>query len=236
MIYVGIDDTDVSDSPGTNKLARALAAQFAARFCCRLILRHQLLYDPRVPYTSHNSSACLLLEPIGAFDADTFFTDLQSAIHNWCPHGSDPGLCLATEAPKAITDFGRRCQREVVRQAEARSLAADVAHECDLRLIGLGGTQDGVIGALAAVGLTASKNDGRVIQLGHWPDDLIGVQEIATIAARGVAVRRLDTGEQVRAGSVDLGKKLRPNYRQGEVVLFVAPGQSAEPWRAQRLP
>ena len=51
--------------------------------------------------------------------------------------------------PQAIIDHGRACQRRLVSQAEARQLAASHG----IYLEGLGGTQDGVIGALAAIGL-----------------------------------------------------------------------------------
>jgi hypothetical protein len=48
MIYVGIDDTDTVDTPGTNQLARALVARVAEDYQCVLIARHQLLLDPRI--------------------------------------------------------------------------------------------------------------------------------------------------------------------------------------------
>ena len=51
-IHVGIDDTDTLDTPGTNQLARRLAAALPAGFAFVVALRHQLLFDPRVPYTS----------------------------------------------------------------------------------------------------------------------------------------------------------------------------------------
>ena len=60
MIYVGIDDTDVRDSPGTNQLARHLIRHLPADYEPVVAIRHQLLVDPRVPYTSKNSSASLL--------------------------------------------------------------------------------------------------------------------------------------------------------------------------------
>ena len=63
MIYVGIDDTDVVGAPGTNKLARSLIRDVAGRFRSIVAVRHQLLFDPRVPYTSKNSSASMLFEP-----------------------------------------------------------------------------------------------------------------------------------------------------------------------------
>ena len=64
MIYVGLDDTDTLDSPGTNQIAKAIVRDLADRFECVLILRHQLLDDPRVPYTSKNGSASVLLKPL----------------------------------------------------------------------------------------------------------------------------------------------------------------------------
>ena len=60
MIYVGIDDTDVPGSPGTNKVARAVIQALLPRFKPLVSIRHQLLVDPRVPYTSKNSSASVV--------------------------------------------------------------------------------------------------------------------------------------------------------------------------------
>ena len=56
MIYVGIDDTDTVDTPGTNQLAKALVMRLARDYECVSIVRHQLLFDPRIPYTSKNGS------------------------------------------------------------------------------------------------------------------------------------------------------------------------------------
>ena len=51
MIYVGLDDTDTLDDPGTNQLARHLVRELSGQFGGRMIVRHQLLEDPRVPCT-----------------------------------------------------------------------------------------------------------------------------------------------------------------------------------------
>ena len=80
-----------------------------------------------------------------------------------------------------------------------------------------------MIGALAAVGLSAAGDDGRVVQIGTWPDDLSGTQDIGTLDARGVEVRCLAGGEIVGSGCVDVGKHLRPNLRGHRFVLFVEP-------------
>jgi hypothetical protein len=46
-------------------------------------------------------------------------------------------------------------------------------------------------------------------------------------------------GAAVRGGAVDVGKHLRPSYRSGRMVLFVARVTSPEPaapeWRAVKL-
>jgi len=219
VIYVGIDDTDMPGTPGTNQLARALAARWAGRFHCKLIVRHQLLRDPRVPFTSKNSAAALLVDQNGHATLDPLIADLRSAMHDWFVEGSDPGLCVTTAVPQEVRQFAKRCQQEVVDQKEARDLAARFG----LHLEGLGGTEDGVVGALAAVGLVADGDDGRVVKIDAWPDDLDGLQDIETLSERDVEVRSTETGRVLTTGQVDVGKHLRPNYRRYGIVLFVQP-------------
>ncbi|MCR4414022.1 MAG: hypothetical protein NUV77_16525 [Thermoguttaceae bacterium] len=234
MIYVGIDDTDMPGTPGTNQLARDLVRRVAPRFECRMIVRHQLLADPRVPCTSKNGSASIHLVARGAgADLGWLMQSLREGMRAWFVPGSDPGLCVAESVPEEVLAFGTRCQRELVSQETARDLAA----RHGMHLEGLGGTEGGVIGALAAVALAAMGDDGRIVQLGAWPDNLSGPQDLEAIRARGIAVRRLDTGDLVDEGKVDVGKHLRPNRRRRSPVLFVRP--HADPtlaaWHAVRL-
>jgi hypothetical protein len=236
MIFVGLDDTDTLDTPGTNQLARALVALVAGRYALVRIVRHQLLFDPRVPYTSHNGSASILLEPQGPPNLPALIEELRAGIRAWFVPGSDPGLCVTTAVPEEVTAFGQRCQRELIRQDEARRLARSLL----IHLEGLGGTQDGVIGALAAVGLGVTGDDGRVVQMGGWPDDLSGPQPVERIRERGVVVRDVKTEEAVTEGVVDVGKRLRPNCRGKQIVLFVerTPEGEGGPgcWRGVRCP
>ena len=60
-IFIGIDDTDIVGSPGTNQLARAIVRDLIDKADLQRITRHQLLDDPRVPYTSQNGSASILM-------------------------------------------------------------------------------------------------------------------------------------------------------------------------------
>jgi hypothetical protein len=130
--------------------------------------------------------------------------------------GSDPGLCVASEkAAKALTSFGLRAQQELVSQEEARQLAESTG----AFLAGLGGSEDGVIGALAAVGLAAGGQDGRYLLLGN-SRDLTGLQPLDALRAVGLDDIRTIDGRSVETGLV-LADKLRPARLQGRPVLFV---------------
>jgi hypothetical protein len=234
MIYVGIDDTDTLDDPGTNQLARLIVRELAGRFRGRLILRHQLLEDARVPCTRKNGCASIQFDPIDSAVLPEFIVSLRQMIVAWSPRGSDPGLCVTENVPAPVADWGARCKRELVSQAEARRIAAHHG----IHLEGLGGTQDGVIGALAAVGLMSTRNDGRVIYFESEGTDwyeLTGILDVTEIRSRGVdEVLSIESGKPVTAGSIDIGKRLRPNLRQGKIVLYAAPTDGAH-WQAIRM-
>jgi hypothetical protein len=238
VILIGIDDTDIIGTPGTNQLARAIVKRLGDAARDSIISRHQLFFDPRVPYTSHNGSASIQLPHAVAGDSRQLTGIIRDVMLGWFVPGSDPGLCVTTESSPEIQEFSLRCKSEVVSQDEARAIAARAG--CHLE--GLGGTEQGVIGALAAIGLISGGDDGRVVQLHAWPypdDEFSGPRDIGDIFARGVnEIRHLNSNEPVTTGLVDIGKHLRPNWRGGRIVLFVEaspdPG-SAAPWRAVKV-
>jgi hypothetical protein len=230
MILVGIDDTDILGSRGTNKLARTLARRVEDRWACLRILRHQLLLDPRIPYTSHNGSASLAFEPRGGGSCEALRDELRRAMLEELIEGSDPGLCVAVEAPPEVVSFAERCRREVVAAEEARATAR--LH--GIHLEGLGGTEGGVIGALAAIGLAVTGNHGRVVFDPRWKDEPSGEMTLDAIRVRGVdGVVEESTGEDVLRGTVAVEKKLRPNRRGGRTVLLVERA-GRDRWRALR--
>jgi len=220
MIYIGLDDTDNLESRGTGWLARLLAQELAQDYAVAGVTRHQLLVDRRIPYTSHNSSAAIGLGESGTPELAELFERVKLMMLADFIDGSDPGLCVADDATAvAFTDFGRRAQREVLSQGEARGLAETQG----ALLAGLGGSQDGVIGALAAVGLAACGDDGRYLLVGR-SREMTGMQDIPTLLGAGIsAVLTLD-GQPVSEGLV-LADKLRPARRGGKPVLYVE-------WRA----
>lgn len=234
MIYVGIDDTDTLDDPGTNQLARHIVRALGTDFDGKLILRHQLLEDPRVPCTKKNGCASIQIQASAQASIEVLIQHLRQLMVDWCPAGSDPGLCVAENVPDDVIRWGRHCQTELVSQDEAHQLAA----ASKVFLEGLGGTHDGIIGALAAIGLMATGNDGRVIHLGSSDNDLFditGVHSADFIYSRGIeAIACIQSNEIVRSGSIDVGKRLRPNYRNRQVVLFVEPAGHGF-WRAVRV-
>ncbi len=235
MILVGIDDTDIEGTEGTNQIARRIARRLPPGCVARAILRHQLLFDPRVPYTTGNGSASLLVEAPEAV-ADEVARAARAVLRGRFVAGSDPGLCVAPAdaVPVEITAFGRLCQSSLTSAAEAFALAESAG----LPLEALGGSGDGVIGALAAVGLLAAGDDGRVVELAGWPwpDPLAGRQPLAAIHRRGVAdVRERETDTPIRDGTVDVGKHLRPAWRGGRPILYVEPAGPGA-WRAMKLP
>ena len=214
-IFIGMDDTDNHESRGTGRLSRAVADELASEFEILGVVRHQLLVDPRIPYTSHNSCAVIEMEgPINTDLAAVFERVKTLMLADFIP-GSDPGLCVTANIPKEVIDFGHKAQGEFITQPEARDLAA--AH--GILLDGLGGTQDGVIGSLAGVGLSAEGNDGRYLQVGRLRD-LTGLQTVDTVLAAGVLAVQTVEGQPVTEGLI-LADKLRPARRNGKPIALV---------------
>jgi len=221
-IYIGFDDTDVLESEyGTGKVARRYEKLLPGG--CRLwgVVRQQLLIDPRIPYTSHNSSACAVLDVEEPSLAPALLSLAANHIEKSAAPGSDPGLCFVPAGDPslpALMSFGRRCTMRIMTQAEARQ-AAGGSH-----LSGHGGTNGGIIGAAAAVGLTASGWSGRFIEfaaLRNFPDPV----PVGELAAKGIRTVSLDRDAVCPAPDDLVATKgwLRPRLWGHEAVLPVIP-------------
>ena len=108
MIYLGIDDTDVIGSPGTNQLARAIVRRLGGVAAGSVICRHQLFFDPRVPYTSGNGSASIQLPRGGEVPRAELLDTVRGVMREWYVEGSDPGLALAERASSEMIGFAAR--------------------------------------------------------------------------------------------------------------------------------
>lgn len=219
---LAIDDTDNLTSRGTGFLARQLALRMAEAGIAEVkaITRHQLLVDPRIPYTSHNSSACLVLPSI--VDRQTIFDYTCRYLLEESAEGSDAGTVLVQrkDLPDFVQQFGRAAKEQVLTQADARKLI--VGHKIDMA--GLTGTHGGVIGALAAVGLNASGSDGRFL----WLKQLRGMSAECWKAgaleqATGVTIQSKLGAEVVinAEDSIELGEWPRAVFLQGQATLLV---------------
>lgn len=191
---VCVDDTDdLSGTTSTGQVAEAIAVQVAA-LGGRVVLgvtRHQLLLAPGVPYTSHNSAMCFAARlPRGR--VAELRERAVAALGRLAVPASDPGLCVAVldEATPsaqvaALVAYGRRAQCEVVAKREAYELAAALPW---VELSEHGGDGQGVVGALAGVGLRLSGEDGRF--RGKWDlAELAGVLPGRLLAAADLAAR-----------------------------------------------
>jgi tRNA(Ile2) C34 agmatinyltransferase TiaS len=215
MLFMGLDDTDNLESPGTGHLARTIAASLAGDYPVLGVTRHQLLVDPRVPCTKNNSCAAIALDVDGDVDPAALLERVRALMLADFQPGSDPGLCVARTVPTPVSQFGRRAQRELVRQQEARALAA----ASGIALLGLGGDEDGVIGALAAVGLAATGEDGRYVLVGR-SRELSGLQPVSELLAAGIVAVQTPDGQPVTDGLVQTDK-LRPARRGGRPIAVV---------------
>jgi tRNA(Ile2) C34 agmatinyltransferase TiaS len=227
MLFIGIDDTDTLESRGTGYLARRIAAHLAPHYRVLGVTRHQLLKDPRVPCTKKNSAAAILLDGQVSVDAEEVVQQVRGLLLDGYQPGSDPGLCVAAVLPPAILEFGRQAKVRLVTQDDARSLAR--LH--GLLLEGLGGDESGVIGALAAVGLAASGDDGRYVLVGK-SRELRGRQPVSALLEAGVREVRTEQGGRVVDGVVDTDR-LRPARRGGVPIAVVR--WSGDCWRPLKL-
>jgi hypothetical protein len=219
-VLIGIDDTDMPDTPGTGRVARGLARalEIDGVGISRGVTRHQLLIHPAIPYTSHNSALCLLIETSSA--PQRLLERCVGFLEDQYVQGSDPAVCVAPResiSPEVVR-FGRLAQHRVLEPPEAFAVAA----KASLYLQRVGGSHQGAIGALAAAGLRAGGLDGRFVELR-------GIREISGVISVGSLLARTDIvvvedpmGEAL--GPLELVDTLgwvRPNLIDGRATLRV---------------
>jgi len=226
MVFIGIDDTDNQTSMGTGRLARLLAAECEQRgMKLRGVTRHQFLQDPAIPFTSHNSGACIALETGNAISTAEFAFDF---IQERAADGSDPGVCLAEamQVTRQMEQFGQAATTRIVKMQQAY----EVAEKAGVELRGLGGDSLGVIGALGSVGLRAEGNEGRYI-------DLPGLRELPdrvkseTFHCMGIELRYKIGERQPRpADFYETLGWVRPRLENGKPVLWVEWSKTKYAW------
>ncbi|WOF15314.1 ABC transporter substrate-binding protein [Methanoplanus sp. FWC-SCC4] len=219
-IYLAMDDTDNLDSRGTGKLARAAASAIAKEYPVKGVTRHQLFVHEDIPFTSHNSCGVIHIEASGNDAKEWIFETAKEVMLDDFIDGSDPGIAVAgrEDIKEPLISFGRDAQRVVLNQEKARTLAKNLG----IRLEGLGGTEDGVIGTMAGLGLACTLNDGRYLMLGKIRE-MTGPAEVSTLLDAGIDVVYTMDGRRVNDGLIIIaeGKSAKPCPVDGRAVLFV---------------
>jgi hypothetical protein len=219
---VGFDDTDNHESEyGTGKLTRHFENVLPEGSSLWGVVRQQLLVDDRIPYTSHNSSACAVVEIADPSLMGQIINQAVDHLEKYSAEGSDPGLCVVREDDPVLNHlkpFGRACTAKVMTQKNVLEIANGT------HLSGHGGTNDGIIGAAAAVGLTVSGWSGRFIEFGglrNFPERAT-VKEIEDF---GIQVVSLDRNAMVPDVDDEIDTKgwLRPRLWGSSPILPVLP-------------
>lgn len=216
---LGIDDTDNLETRGTGHRVRQLADWLNENHLAEAkgITRHQLLVDPRIPYTSHNSSACVSVE---SANEEHLWQGAREFLLLTSADGSDVGLCLVAWGSIAneVQLFGMRAKVEVLTMHEAQQTASRSQIRCE----GLTGTGGGIIGALAGIGLHRFGNDGRFLWLPGLRE-LNGKYPVEEVIAQGhiECICTLGHHELSPGDVVDVGEWVRPILRNGKSTLYV---------------
>lgn len=229
-VYIAIDDTDNLESRGTGFRARqlALGLREAGLATPLAVVRHQLLVHPDIPYTSHNSSASILVET--EKDKKKIIAYGEEFLLRESADGADAGLCVADEnqiSPSIIL-WGELAKRMVLTEEEAYSLSSN----CGIYLKGLTGRKTGVIGSLAAVGLAVVGNDGRVLWLKNLREtsgilsiselkSRVGIDEIISVS--GLIVNENDL--------INTGEWCRPIMLNKKITIFVEEDKQHETYQ-----
>jgi tRNA(Ile2) C34 agmatinyltransferase TiaS len=220
--YVCFDDTDTLDcGRGTGKLGRWFLERLPDGCDGWGVVRQQLLVHPDIPYTSHNSAACAVLDIPDASVVDQLIAIGTGIIEEFFIEGSDPGLCVATEtdveAMVRLLVFGRLAAVEVTNKVAACAAAVGV------HLSEHGGTGDGIIGAAAGVGLTAYGWAGRLIDYRVPLREFAREVRVGDIEDAGIRVLAIDRNAGVPRPDdvVDTHDWLRPRLWGHEAAVPV---------------
>lgn len=233
-VLIAIDDTDNLESRGTGFQARQLGKLIETLNIGKIagITRHQLYVHENIPYTSHNSSACIEAE---IFDIDSLKTICRKFLLDVAADGSDAGLCIARyeDIHPDIINWGYRAKKEVLTKSEAHQLA----EANTIYLEGLTGDKIGVIGSLAAIGLHFDGNDGRYLWIaGKEMREIQGiftVNELKNISTINEVLIKESYNFVADSDTIFIEDWLRPILRNNKAVIIVEKSNTtAYNWKA----
>ena len=233
FFLVGIDDTDSAGHENTGQLAIRLGNLLRQRRCANMlaVTRHKLLSHPDLPRPASNHAACLMLDADRECRRDIELLSREFILRQSAP-SSEPGFAMGawnTITNEVIT-YGEQARRSILKRQSAIELAK--AHH--IAIAGFHGRGSGVIGALAAIGLFFSGENGRYI----WLPGLMRLSGILT-APEILRICNIDRIENFRGrrplerDRIDLGSQPTPIMRDGKSLLLLEAASRGDPydWR-----
>ena len=218
-IYVGIDDTGNAESVGTGKFARIIAGKISKKYPVYGVTRHQFYVHPDINFSLHNFGAVIHVDTEEEH-VDDIFEIVKEMMQDNFNEDSNPGLAVAHESriSPAVVAYGKDAKETVLTSKRAWNLALN----SNIQLESIGRNANGVIGAIAGLGLASTKNDGRFLQIGKIRK-LKGPQPVEKLIAAGIDGIFTPDGRSVTGGTVfnEGNKPVKPCPVNGEVILFV---------------
>jgi hypothetical protein len=211
-LLIGLDDTDdAAKVKSTARLAREIGASLSERGRLIGVAAHLLHRGEDLKATTNNKASCIVLdcEPNfirSAFDRACELTQASAG------GSSGPGVIMDVAGGKELTAFGEAASRRLMSPEELAPL-----------LIGREswgqGSKRGLIGAAAAIGLTAAGRSGRWIEYGglRGLERVVRAQELYDL---GIRLFSVETDAETPAPTdwVDTHGWLRPMLLGGEAA------------------
>jgi hypothetical protein len=221
-IFIGIDDTDTATSKGTGFLSRELAKKIESNNLGKVvnITRHQLFVSDKIKYTNRNNSACI---EVLTCQKELLIKFCREIILDATGSESKPVIVYAESniISKNIIDFGCKAKTSVQNIKDAVKLAKDSELIVDFLRSG----KNGIIGAIAAIGLRATGNDGRVIWVnGYEIKGLAGTYMVGEVYCRTHvdAIRTADGYKVPTNASIDFDDKtIKPVFKDNTITFLV---------------
>ena len=176
-----IDDTDeLGREISTGSLAQEIALEISSFAKVSFITRHQLLLDPRINYTSHNSSMCLVAK-ISKEQKQKVLDIALELLTNKCAKSAEPGIAAVfkddIKDTKELINFGKNAKNMLLTTKQA----FETAREQNVFLKALSPNANGVIGALAGIGLRLSGGDGKIRGKFELNESNLSVRELLNL-------------------------------------------------------
>ena len=222
-----IDDTDeLGGEISTGSLAQEIALEISSFAKVSFITRHQLLLDPRINYTSHNSSMCLVAK-ISKEQKQKVLDIALELLINKCAKSAEPGIAAVFKDDindtKELINFGKNAKNMFLTTKQA----FEIAMAQNVFLKALTPNANGVIGALAGIGLRLSGDDGKIRDKFKLNEPKLSVAKLTELPFIE-AVLDENFKELAKDEMINLDGTLKPIFWHQKATLLVQKDKNGE--------